>query len=147
MPGFTLSRLGPDSRRDRGADSQNQKRMSESIHHARVRRIARTFAIIPIISGFSVIAGWALDVQVLKSILPGIVNMNPVTATTFIVAGTALSFVLASRAPFRRAAVACSALVMAIGLLRLGCYATGIDLGMDAWLFHAAVVAVPGRNA
>lgn len=38
-----------------------------------------------------VLLGWAIDAQILKSVLPGLVAMNPLTAILFGVAGTALA--------------------------------------------------------
>jgi len=46
------------------------------------------FAYLVIIAGILTITGWQYDITALKSIVPGITPMNPVTAVTFILSGT-----------------------------------------------------------
>ncbi len=47
-------------------------------------------AVASIVAGALVLLGWLLDVELLKRGIPGFVAMNPVTAVTFILAGSAL---------------------------------------------------------
>src|SRR3712207_743128 len=45
---------------------------------------------IAILVGSFVLLGWALDIEVLKRVLPGLVAMNPATAVDFVLTGAAL---------------------------------------------------------
>lgn len=47
--------------------------------------------------GVLVLSGWALSIEVFRSVAPGLTPMNPVTAVAFIFAGFALWFVQDSR--------------------------------------------------
>ncbi|MEK6985315.1 MAG: ATP-binding protein [Candidatus Thermoplasmatota archaeon] len=114
---------------------------------SRLRQVVLTAALINALSGISVLAGWAFDVQFLKSIFPGIVNMNPVTACSFILAGTALALFTLGSAAAKRASRLAAAVILALGALRLATYMGAPDLGQDHWLFSAKVLAVPGHNA
>jgi two-component system, sensor histidine kinase and response regulator len=85
-----------------------------------------------------VLVGWALDIEALKTVLPGLKAMNP--------GGTAVGFLLASAALWllvrpgsvarRRVAQALAAGVVLVAVLRLAGYATGWDNGPDRWLFR-----------
>ncbi len=44
--------------------------------------------------GSLVLAGWSLDIDLLKRVIPGFVAMNPATATLFVFAGVALDLVV-----------------------------------------------------
>ena len=105
------------------------------------RFLARGAGAAVFLIGCLVLAGWAFDVAVLKSLVPGLTAMNP--------GGTALAFLLAgaSLRPRRRPAPrlgnapsgsACAAGVLLIGLARMGGYLAGRD-GADQFLFPAAL--------
>lgn len=108
------------------------------------RRLAFTAATLPILTGLSVLVGWQFDIQILKSIIPGLVNMNPITAVGFIAAGKSLLLYLMGRAPGM--AIPLAALVGFAGALRLWSYVSGVDVGQDAWLFHQKVILLPRHN-
>ena len=101
--------------------------------------------------GATVLAGWALDVAVLKSIVSGGVTMKPNAAMGMLLTGTALA--LLSRGKVGNAArmfalgVACGGIVM--GILTLWETFFAQDLRIDQWLFAEAPGAVestsPGR--
>ncbi|MEO8605064.1 MAG: response regulator [bacterium] len=114
----------------------------------RVRTYARGAALVPVLCAISVLAGWQWDIDRFKSILPGLVTMNPMTAMTFIAGGTALLLLTFEAQPVaRRVGRALAGLVALIGATRLAEYIVGFDTGMDAWLFHAKVMLIPDRNA
>ena len=107
-----------------------------------------------ILIGGLVLAGWAFDVAVLKSLVPGLTAMNPGgTALAFLLAGVSLWAQAAAGATPRRRAVgiACAAGVLLIGLARVGGYLAGWDGGPDQLLFRAALereavrVGLPNR--
>ncbi len=95
-----------------------------------------------ILIGGLVLAGWAFDVSVLKSLSPGLTAMNPGgTALAFVLAGVSLwAQATAGATPRRRAVgIACAAGVLLIGLARLVGYPVGWDGGPDQLLFRAAL--------
>ena len=100
-------------------------------------------AALAVITGGTVLLGWALDITLMKSILPGWVSVKPNTALNFILAGIALyfsSFSLMVPKPglstiLARLARLCGWLAGLIGLLTLGEYAFDWNPGIDQWLF------------
>ena len=112
------------------------------------RDYARIAAFLVVLAGIGVLVGWALDLTVLKSIVPGAIDMNPMTAVGFILGGTSL-FLLnepgdGSR---RKAGRALAGMLALIGLVKLVDYAFGVGVGIDKWLFGEAVRATPGGNS
>jgi signal transduction histidine kinase/CheY-like chemotaxis protein len=117
--------------------------------HVHPRRIATTHALsrallrIVMIVGWLVLVGWQFDVELLKSILPGRVAMNPLTAFGFVLAAGAL-WLLEREAresvrTVRRVRVvriaACA--VLTIGAVTVFGYALGENVGLDQLLFRA----------
>ncbi len=93
------------------------------------------------------LVGWALDIAVLRSIVPSWVAMRPNTGLAFLLAGLALLLPaprLANRAARARPALAarlaplCALLAGLIGLLTLAEYLFGWQLGIDSWLIPEA---------
>ncbi len=84
-----------------------------------------------------VLTGWTLDNVWLKSLLPGLVAMNPVTAVAFMMAGTAL-WILRDEASSARSRLYGRALafgVSAVGLLCAARFVIGVDVTLDRVLF------------
>ena len=110
------------------------------------RFLARGAAAAVILISGLVLVGWAFDVAILKSLIPGLTAMNPGgTALAFLLAGVSLWAQASAGAPPRRRAVgiACAAGVLLIGLARVGGYLAGVDGGPDQLLFRTAL----GREA
>lgn len=87
--------------------------------------------------GVFAFAGWVLSVPLLKSILPGAVEMKANTAVGLVLAGCAL-FILASR-PSRsqqHLAQTFGLVVLVLGLATFGQYLFGWQLGIDELLFR-----------
>ena len=105
---------------------------------AGLRRFAQAAGAAVVLLGCVVLAGWATDVVVLKSILPGLKAMNPGSAFTFLLAGVALWGLAPEQTTprLRTIATACATVVVGVGLLRLGGYFAGWDRGPDQVLFH-----------
>ena len=103
--------------------------------------------------GVTVLAGWWLDLSVLKSVLPGHVSMKPNTALGFALAGAALLLLSARPASPRSQRVGrwLALLVVLIGGLTLSEYVFGWRPGIDELLFkddpNAAATLIPGRMA
>jgi signal transduction histidine kinase len=88
--------------------------------------------------GALVLVGWALDVLVLKAVVPGLTTMKPNTALCFLVAGVGLGLRvgLHDRATGRRISQLCGALVLLVGVATLAEFFFHVDLGLDALLFR-----------
>ena len=101
--------------------------------------IARAAGAAAILSGILVLAGWTFDVAIFKSLIPGRTAMNPGgSALAFLLAGVSLwvqaSEVMTSRR--RATGIACAAVVLLIGLARVGGYLASWDGGPDQLLFR-----------
>jgi signal transduction histidine kinase len=98
-----------------------------------------------------VLMGWTFNLLTLRSILPGQPQMVPNTALTFILSSVALWTVWQERKSGRAspASRVCALLVVLIGLLTLGEYLAGSDLGFDRLLFRNRLLvsgtSFPGR--
>ena len=124
-----------------------------------VPKLASLAAIVAVAVGVMVLVGWAFDIAVLKSILPGWASMKPNTAVCFILIGIALWLTTRqssisnphSAIMFSRLARLCGLLAGLIGLLTLGEYIFGWNPGIDQWLAREPDDTVgtshPGRMA
>lgn len=104
-------------------------------------RLSRGAGAAAVVVGLLVLAGWALDVVLLKSIAPGLAPMKPNAALAFVLCSLSLC-ILQSDPVSRRASVvalACSTTIVVIALLTLSEYLFGRDLGIDLLLFGEAV--------
>ncbi len=106
-----------------------------------------------VLTGCLALIGWSFRVEVLKSVVPGMVTMKANTALAFVLAGAAL-WLQRSRSGNRtiRALARASAMaVVLIGSLTLFEYVSGWSLGIDELLFRDAPIPVatshPGRMA
>ncbi len=114
---------------------------------------SRISAVLIMLVGALVLLGWAADIVVLKSIVPGLVPMMANTAAGFVLAGASLWLLRqepdqAIPPSRRRLAWALAAAVTLLGLLTLGEYAFGWELGLDQLLFKdSAAIEHPGRMA
>lgn len=89
--------------------------------------------------GITVLLGWLLGLDILKSIVPGLLTMKVNTALAFVLLGVGL-FLSArtSTARDRRTAVLPVAAAMVLAALVGSQYLVGRDLGIDQWLFYEA---------
>jgi PAS domain S-box-containing protein len=88
--------------------------------------------------GALVLAGWWLDLAVMKSVFPGLTSMKANTALGMLLCGSALAMLsrgsVAPPARFWTRVVA--AVVIALGALTLGEYLFAWQFGLDHWLFR-----------
>jgi two-component system cell cycle sensor histidine kinase/response regulator CckA len=116
-----------------------------------LRRFSRTTGLLVALLGCLVLAGWVLDVAVLKSVVPGLTTMKGETALGFVPLG--LSLWLLTPAPgsmevsSRRRLVArvLAAAVAVLGALVLGEYLFGWRVGIDQIFVDRAPASSPGR--
>jgi PAS domain S-box-containing protein len=100
--------------------------------------------------GILVLLGWALDIAALRTFIPGVTNPMVVsTAFCFVLTGASLWLLMHEGADRRRLFVGrgCAAVVAGIGLLKLGEYAFGWDLGIDQTLLTKNGGPFPGQMA
>src|SRR5712692_6561409 len=110
-----------------------------------------------VLVGGLVLAGWALDITTLTSVLPSFVTMKVNVALAFILAGLSLWLLrvevglslIANR--HRHVAQFCAVTVLLVGLLTLTEYLFGWELSIDQLLFREGLRAIgtssPGRMA
>ncbi len=109
--------------------------------------------------GCTVILGWIFDLQLLKSILPGLPTMKANTAVCFILGGFSLFLQQQRRAEltikhqknYNYLTFSASFLIILISLLTLVQYSFNLDLGIDQLLFKDSSILTnsfaPGRMA
>ena len=90
--------------------------------------------------GVSVVCGWQWDIQVLKSMFPGLTNMMPNAALNFVLTGLVLYLQTFQEARgailwIRRSGIV---LMLLIGLTTLGEYLFDWDAGIDQLLFQVS---------
>lgn len=109
-------------------------------------RFSGVAACVSVVVGVAVVVGWVFDVQLLKSIAPGLVSMKANTALAFVLAGAAL-WLLRDEDAARSRQWAGAALGVAIALfacITLAEYLLGADLRIDR-LFSDPSTSLPGR--
>ena len=127
---------------------------------AAVQSFSKKASIAVMAIGCTVILGWIFDLQLLKSILPGLVTMKANTAVCFILGGFSLFILQRRRAELtaikHQKIANClifsgSFLIILISLLTLAQYRFNLDLGIDQLLFKESYTltsrGIPGRMA
>lgn len=101
------------------------------------------------IVGILVLLGWVLDVAPLRTLIPGTNPMVVSTAFCFVLIGASLWLLRDSEADMARrwAGRGFALAVASIGLLKLGEYAFGWDLGIDPTLLTKNAGPFPGQMA
>ena len=88
--------------------------------------------------GALVMAGWLADIEIFKTIAPGLPSMKFNTALAFALAGAAL---LLRKSP--RVAQALALAVLLLGMVTLSQYMFGWELGIDQWLVREMATPQP----
>jgi len=92
------------------------------------------FAFAIIIIGILATIGWVFNIMVLKRILPQLVQMSPVSAVLFILAGISLLNIKAKKIN-RSLAIFLALVICIVALLKLSVFFTGWDSHIDTILF------------
>ena len=115
----------------------------------RLVQVARITGGVVILAGCLVLLGWKLDLEILKSVIPGAATTKANTAICFLLAGISLSFQTSRRTRLAtQLANGCAIAVSTIGLLTLSEYMFGWHLGIDELLVRdpaATLASDPGR--
>lgn len=120
----------------------------------RPSRTARAAAAAAVLVGVLVlVVGWGMDVEAMRSVVPGTVGMKPSTAAMFVLSGIAL-WLLAGGSTRRRHYVAagCAAACILLSFAFLAEYVFHVSLGIDEFPFRdeagrAKQLVYPGRIA
>lgn len=107
----------------------------------RAKGLARAIGAFSAFVGALVLAGWLLDVRILKSVLPHLVTMKPNSAVCFIAAGLALWLACGKveSSARRNGRLALAGLVLLVGGATLVQYLLGMDFGIDQVLFEEVI--------
>lgn len=120
----------------------------------RFRKTSELLAAAVAVTGLIVLAGWFFCVPLLRSVLPGMVEMKSNTAACFVLLGAAVWLLQERRLGDRRAFVAgllSASVCFTVAGLTLYEYVSGVDIGLDQLLFRespgALLTSSPGRMA
>ena len=115
--------------------------MVDAVLLNRCRRVAELAAMVVMGAAVTALSGWALDIESLRSIVPGMVQMNPLTAVCFLLASLVLwrHRMAKNDGGASRPAMIAGALLIFIGATRVLGYLTPWDLGLDRMLFSATL--------
>ena len=100
----------------------------------RPRAVRSGLALAIIVLAASVLAGWELHIEFLKTVLPGLTTMKANTAVGLAAGGLAVLALGGRSAARRPAALAAACVIAGLGLATLVEYATGRALGLDELL-------------
>jgi PAS domain S-box-containing protein len=137
-------------------DARSAHRSYPSTPSGYLKAFSRKASLAAIAIGVIVILGWAFDLAILKSVIPGLVTMKANTALGLMASGAALRLWHHSdrETPDRFSSfgsLALSLLVVLLGLLTLIQYGFDLDFGIDQLLFEevpdAVDAAARGRMA
>ncbi|MEZ0299121.1 MAG: response regulator [Candidatus Methylacidiphilales bacterium] len=99
-------------------------------------------AVLVVILGLSVIAGWHFQIPALVQFRPGYASMQYLAALCFVFCGVAL--LLEQKKRFRIAGMLCAALAAMLSLVLCAEYIAGIDVGLGSVL--KILPTLPGQN-
>ena len=106
-----------------------------------VARFPAAVAVVVATVGCVALAGWISGVSVLRSGIPGLVDMKVDTAACFVLVSVALWLLAGPRPRARPVALVLCAIVAFVALVTLSEYVLGRSLGIDLLLFHHLAVA------
>jgi hypothetical protein len=116
-------------------------------------KAAKLIGIVVAISGVTVMAGWFLDIEVLKTVLPGGVTMKFSTALSFFLSGIMLYFIAQFKKGNQELAViilpVISLIIFLLMTASLASIVVGINVGIEEMFVKDPMTAVgivtPGR--
>jgi signal transduction histidine kinase len=123
------------------ASWRRQQNRGSAMSNDRTATCATACGLFAVLSGCSVLLGWAFDIVWLKSIVPGFVAMNPLTALCTMLAGGSLLLLRNDPGCRKHRLLAHTAAVPValLGLLRLSAYIFHHDFDVDRLLFAASL--------
>lgn len=124
-------------------------RIHAPLFDSRWNRITRIACILVVIVACLVLTGWLLDIELFKSLAPGLVAMNPMTAIAFILSAASLWLVSdpEARSDSRRWSRYLALAVLLIACLKLADILLGTYIHIDRLLFTEKLDMVSGPQA
>ncbi|HXH17913.1 MAG TPA: PAS domain-containing sensor histidine kinase [Chitinophagales bacterium] len=113
----------------------------------KVKAFSIIMSALTVLLGLAVLAGWAADSTILKSLSPNYVSMKVNTALSFVLCGLSILLLHHASAPGRKIAVALALLVLMIGLLTLCQDIFHLDFHLDQLLFKGTPDNMIGTSA
>ena len=110
------------------------------ISASRNSRYCATFASLAVGAiGAIALGGWITNTEYIKSVVPGYVAMNPLSAVCFLLGGISLWLQreVEQSSSQRMLARCCGLTLVAVGFTKLLDYALQLDLGIDRFMFAA----------
>ncbi len=103
-----------------------------------LRTVSRITSVLPILIAALVLIGWQFDIGLFKSILPGLVAMNPATAIGFLCLGFSLICLTryARSRSLHRTGELFAIIAATIGAAKLVAFLSLPDSSVDQWLFR-----------
>lgn len=108
-------------------------------------RFARRAGVVCVAVACAALVGWGLDIEILRTVLPGHAAMKANTAIGLMLAGLALIATGVSHPSGASVSMALSCVLLALGVATLMQYAAGIDLHIDTLLFDDPQALAQGR--
>jgi PAS domain S-box-containing protein len=118
-----------------------------------VRHLSITASLVAIICGAGALLGWAFEVPLLRTFIPGQTSMRPNSAASYVLAGAALWMLQAvarksARSDWlRRLGKACAGVVFLVGAITFVEYLFNLPAGIDHILFRDPEVPIAGLVA
>nr|WKN38716.1 ATP-binding protein [Tunicatimonas sp. TK19036] len=109
--------------------------------YSSLRRWSYILVGIVIVVAILVLLGWSVNLDLLKRVLPGVVAMNPLTATLFLFSGSAFFLLSSARTSYHITGYILITLVVLAALTKLIEYALGVEGGIDTILFSRQLEA------
>jgi signal transduction histidine kinase/ActR/RegA family two-component response regulator len=114
-------------------------------------RLCLGAAIVPVAIGVLVLAGWIFMIESFKRVASDFVAMNPVTAISFIAAGSSLLILRRDQAAVaqKRLAQLAAGVVVIVGITKLVSLFAHSSVAVDRWLFQNALAReiIPNQMA
>ena len=116
-----------------------------------LRRLSGVAAIAAAVIGALAMTGWVLGVDVLKSVVPGLITMKANTALVFVLLGASLFATAAGAERYKSFVRVATLIAFTLAAAVFSQYVHGHDLGVDLLLFYeppgTAGTVHPGRMA
>lgn len=118
------------------------KIFNEIIFQNNSKNYSAATAIVVFLIAMIALTGWHFNIESFKHPLPELLAMNPITAVVLIFSATSLLILIkrSEKKSLVNFAIVLAWCTMAVGILKLLFLVTGIDIGMDYWLYKPQIL-------